>query len=247
MRDRQKPNTVVDGFMTMKAAQRAAGRKSTKPEATSASESQKKEEPKSTTARAPKARIGHTAQPTKHGIICYECGYQFTITGRLEGTYCPKCRAVLDASGCVIDTSWAGSVKTIGAVHVAADGVVSGGSIVANDLILEGRIDGGKVQVFGSLSLCSGAVFKQQVVDARDLIVRAGAKLDLRRKLRFRNIEIAGDIRAEFEADGIVIVRAGGFLRGKVSGHHLVVEEGGGLKARVAITALEGQRNRKER
>ena len=44
-----------------------------------------------------------TTLPTKQHIRCYECTYEFDLTGRMGTTHCPKCRASLDLAGYTID------------------------------------------------------------------------------------------------------------------------------------------------
>lgn len=235
MAKRRSKNDIVDGFTTMKAAQRAVGSgKSRKPATRAPVEASP--QPKREPARSPKARIDHTAQPTRHNVECYECGYGFVITGLLKDTFCPKCKSALVATEYTLDKRWAGNIRTIGTVHITETGVVGGGKIVAGNVILAGRIQGGKTQVIGRLEACAGGQFKTAAVDARDLIVRADAGLSFDTEIRFRNIDVAGRLSASIVASGTVIIRSTGRLFGKICGKHLVVEDGAGLNATIDVT-----------
>ncbi|TFH18228.1 MAG: polymer-forming cytoskeletal protein [Lentisphaerales bacterium] len=234
MAKRRSKNDIVDGFTTMKAAQRAVtSGKSPKTTTQKAGEASSK--PKPEPARSPKTRIDHTTQPTRHNVECYECRYGFVITGLLKDTFCPKCKSALVATEYSLDKRWAGNIKTIGTVHITEKGVVGGGKIVAGNVILAGSIEGGKTQVIGRLEARAGGRFKPEVVDARDLIVRDDASLSFETEIRFRNIDVAGKLSASIVASGIVMIRSTGHLLGKVCGKHLVVENGAGLNATLDV------------
>jgi len=183
--------------------------------------------------------IGSTALPSKHRLTCYECEYSFVVSGAIRTTGCPKCHTQLDAKDYLIESAWTGDVKTIGAIRVATDGVLKRGSIFARDLVLEGSIEDASLRICGRLELCPGAQFDVKTVDAQDLLVRAGAQFVFTRKLSFRNVDIAGELKCKLQVEELVTVRAGGHLRGNVSGARLAVEEGGGLTARLDIRGGE--------
>jgi hypothetical protein len=78
---RNRKSDVVDGFNVYKAAQRAAHEK--KPPATPEAA------PAPAAAEAPKkigSHIGRTVLPSKHDVTCYECGYDFQLTGAVKST-----------------------------------------------------------------------------------------------------------------------------------------------------------------
>jgi cytoskeletal protein CcmA (bactofilin family) len=251
---RRKTSRVVDGFTTMKAAQRAVtapGRGKKKP-----TKAKKKTDAKKPSAVPTKtadrkipangstARIGHTAQPTKHDVVCYECEYAFLLTGQLRDTYCPKCRSTLSARELKIEGKWSGTTKTIGVVKITATGAVVGGSITANGLELAGKIEGGKVKLVGRLDICPGAELDQSCIDAQAMTVREGAELNLIRKLKCRDLEVKGEMKANVTLSGCLTVRSGGYFRGSMQGYRIVVEEGGGLKAELTITPPDGKRDK---
>jgi cytoskeletal protein CcmA (bactofilin family) len=236
---RRKADEVVDGYTALQAAQRAAakGVRLQPAEAKSAVQPPGPEKPEDPDHDIGKVRVGHTAQPTRHDIVCYECGFSFFLAGQLKTTYCPKCRSMLEATEKTIDSEWVGSLKTIGLVRITATGVVKDGSVIAaNCLQLEGRIAGGKVEVFGRLDVCPGGTFAQDAVRVADLSVKSGAVLRIEKELSLKSIEIAGEFHGKIKATGVVAVRAGGYLAGDVVGHHLVIEDGAALNAIIDIT-----------
>lgn len=246
MARRKKADEVVDGFTTLRAAQRAA-EKGVHPHKTSQLEPVEvpkpppgRESSAGTDGDAGKIRVGHTAKPTRHDIVCYECGFSFFLTGQLKSTYCPKCRSILDAAELTIKGEWCGTLKTIGLVTIASDGVVTEGArISANCVKLEGRIAGGKVGIFGRLYLCPGGVFVPEAVTLSELVVVSGASLKLAGELCLKGIEIAGEVHGMLRITGQAVVRSGGVMSGSLVGHHLVVEDGASMNATLAVTPTD--------
>jgi hypothetical protein len=181
------------------------------------------------------ARIGRTALPTKHEIICYECGYAFQSTGHVHNLRCSKCKKLLDQADYTIDTECREPVRTTGNIRLAASGVLISGALVGRDVTLAGRIEGGTVKANRRLELEAGAVFDPDLLTAPDLKIGCGLSLTLKGKKMYRHVEVCGELDAQLAASGVVTVRAGGHLKGLLLGHHLVVEEGGGLTAQVEI------------
>ena len=68
----------------------------------------------------------------------------------------------------------------------------------------------------------------------------AGAEVVFKRKVNYRDVEVLGLLKANVQATGLVRVRAGGLLRGRVRGPRLAVEEGGGLVAHLKIESSAG-------
>jgi cytoskeletal protein CcmA (bactofilin family) len=211
---------VVDSYAAIKAAGRVA--KSRAP--TEGDELQKLG-----------AQVRQGAVPSKQLIECYECGYRFQLHGRLPKTNCNKCRATLDLSDHTIENRWTGTLKTAGAVRVTADGVIEAGSIVANDFILEGKVEAGLVKAMRKLELRPGARFSEHNLQATDLVIAAGANIAFLEPAEYRDVEIAGTLRVNLRATGITTIRAGGFLEGKVCSERLTVEAGGGLVGDVKL------------
>jgi cytoskeletal protein CcmA (bactofilin family) len=234
---KRRKSSVVDGFSTLKAVRdRKVAEDGVPPDSAKDGQPAPREEASS---KESLTGIGSTALPSKHRLTCYECEYTFVVSGVIRTTGCPKCHTQLDAKDYLIESDWTGDVKTIGAIRVATDGVLKRGSIFARDLVLEGSIEDASLRVCGRLELCPGAQFDVKTVNAQDLLVRAGGQFVFTRKLSFRNVDIAGELKCKLQVEELVTVRAGGHLRGNVSGARFAVEEGGGLTARLDIRGKE--------
>ena len=187
------------------------------------------------------ARIGRTALPPKNEIFCYECGYAFQATGRVHALLCPKCKKTLDQADYTIDAECTEPVRTTGNIRLGVGGILKAGALIARDITLAGRIEGGTVKASRGLEVESTAVYDPDLLAAQDLTVAAGAVCRFKGKRLFRRIEVFGELEGHFAASGCVTVHAGGHLKGRLHGPHLVVEDGGGLTAELEIAPPEAK------
>lgn len=229
-----RKSTEVDGLSLVRAARHAhTGSADAAPPVKSPPP---KEPPRSGDEKKPAARIGHTAMPTKNEIHCYECGYEFKSTGRVQTLRCPKCRATLDQTEYTVDSECTDSIRTTAAIRVVPGGVLKSGALIARDVFLAGRIEGGTVKAHRCLEILPGAEFDPDLLSAPDLKIAAGATCTFRGKRQFRQIEVGGELRGHVAATGLVTIKSGGHLKGRLQGAHLLVDEGGGLTAELEIS-----------
>jgi len=228
---------VIDGLSSVRAAQRSGKTKGlrTRPSRTRLPKTEKGP-PRKTDAPGA-SRIGHTVVPESHEIVCYKCGYGFTLRGRIEKALCPKCRSWLEVGDHVVDAECRGMIRTIGTIRILDGGVVNGGDLVATDVILAGSVKSGSVRASRRLELCPGAAFELGNLSMRDLTVRSGARFVINRRIACRDLEVEGEFKGKVRAENLIRVRPGGFLRGDIQTPRLVVEEGGGLKAKLNVGA----------
>jgi cytoskeletal protein CcmA (bactofilin family) len=232
----RKVNTL-DSYATIRAVARAkpaSARPKTSPPDSVQSEVAPAETPK------PGARVASTAVPVKHLIECYECSYKFQTHGRVTSTHCPKCRALLDLTDHTIDSEWVETIKTAGLIRLTPTGVLKSGDLIGADVIVEGIIEGGRARALRTLELAAGAIFSEKSISAPDLRIGPGAEFKFKQTAKYRNVEVCGSLKATLEVAGLVTVKAGGLLEGEVQAEHLVVEEGGGLKADLHIAPKLG-------
>lgn len=181
------------------------------------------------------AHVRRTVVPAKQIIECYECGYKFQLHGRAPATNCSKCRTVLDLTDHTIDGKWNKPFKTAGTIRLTAKGVLESGELVANDFILEGTIEAGTVRAMRKLVLHPGTRFSEVNVTAPNLAIAPGATIAFIDPSEYHDVEIAGTLRANLHATGLVTIKNTGLLQGQVRAARLVVEDGGGLTASVHI------------
>ena len=186
---------------------------------------------------SPPAKIGKTAVPTKHEYVCYECGYRFTVAGKAHTLYCAKCRTILNQTDYTIDKPHDVSIVTAGTVTIEADGVWSGGSLAARDVILKGRHEGGTIKAFRKLVIHPGAGIKLSACETESLVLLEGSVLKAEAPMRLRDLELHGVFEGELEATGLVAIKAGGHFVGRLTARHLSVEDGAGLTGDLRINA----------
>ena len=107
--------------------------------------------------------------------------------------------------------------------------------MVVGDLILDGHVADSTIKICRRLELGSQASGDIAKIDTRDILVRADARISYRSKLRCENFIVEGNFRGTIEVSGLVTVKPGAFLQGRVKAARLLLEEGGGLKATVKI------------
>ncbi len=231
-----KDPLVIDGFASVQAVRRSGKNKQDprygQSRTTLPAADTKATPEKPTGARG---RIGHTVVPDVFEIVCYECGYTFTLRGHIQKTYCPKCRKTLVADEQIIESDWSGRVKTIGTVQVRNGGSLTGAHVVVGHLVLDGHIEDSTAKICRCLELGSSASGDIAKIDTRDILIRADATLSHRSKLHCENLIVEGNFRGTVEVSGLVTVLPGAFLQGRVTAARLLVHEGGGLKATVKI------------
>ena len=232
-----KSPTVIDGLSSVRAV-RKSGRSSGDARTRSSPKELPGEKAHAKEDRPlppDQARIVHTVMPAKYEIWCYECGYTFTIQGRIQDTLCPKCRKTLKAADYTIDKEWKKDIKTIGVLTVEKGGIVKGATLVAREIILTGDITEATVRACRRLELHTGAKFDLKKIDYQDLHIAPDAKISIRQKVTCRNVQVHGTLRAKASLDGCLTVAAGGSFRGEYQGPSLKVEDGGHLKAKLVL------------
>lgn len=220
---------VVDGYTTLKAVQRRVGPHAAPPERAEIRVLEPVRPP-------PAAHIGHTVLPTKYAIVCYDCGFEFNITGKARDTYCPKCRSRLDLTDHVLTGTVKEEIVTAGRIVLSKGAILDGGTLTGNIIFLNGTVRSGHVKACYLLEIGAGAVVKASQLDALNLCIAHAATYRFVKPVQFRNVEIHGHLRASLAAQGLVAVYPEGHFTGSLRAGHLIVHEGGGLSADVCLT-----------
>ncbi len=233
----KKKTQVIDGFQSVQAVKHSG--RGSKEARTRQSKSRLPEQKELEPGSKQKAtRIGQTAVPEKHELVCYMCDYQFVTHGRIHNPFCPKCKSELDMGNHVITGDWKLDVKTMGTIEVKPDAVVTGASLVAQNMVLAGNIREAKlVQVTRSLELHPGAQLQPKTLVARHLTFHPKSKFSIRRKLDCHTVDIGGDLKANLHAESCVIIRANATFKGEIYTPRLTVEDGATISASMFLGA----------
>jgi len=183
-----------------------------------------------------KARIGKTALPNKYEYTCYQCGYEFTVAGRVQTLYCAKCRTILNQTNYTISKRHDVSIVTAGTVTITAEGVWAGGTLTARDVILEGgSVEAGAIKATARLEVGPAATIDWSKLEARDLILREGVKTRWADSRTFRHVDLAGQLEGELKCTGSITIRSPGYFQGRLTAPRMTVEDGAGLAAEVIV------------
>lgn len=234
-------DNIIGGFDVFKAAQRAA-------EESRGTTRRPKDLVKGgvdaggqkSAARKIGSHIGSTVMPTKHHVMCYECTYEFNVSGKVKSTFCPKCRTNLTFEDLVVEDEYEGDLKTAGTITVMENGVVKDGELFANFVILHGAVQGGALHAYHELELGPNARVDWSRVETKNLKIGPNAEYTLA-NCSYHNVDVYGILHADVSATGTVTVRSSGCLEGTVQSVGLVVEEGGGLKAVLKVMQADGE------
>ena len=180
-------------------------------------------------------KIGKTALPNLYEYVCYNCGYRFKSAGKTPTLICIKCRTVLNQSDHQITTRQDGSVLTAGVVKITTDGVWAGGKLMAREVVIEGRHEGGEISASQKVEFAAGSSAKLSGIFSESLVIRAGAEIEGTGAQVYRDVMLEGTLKGDIKVSGVVTIKAGGSFSGKLSTCNLVLEEGGGLSGDLEI------------
>ena len=191
----------------------------------------------SASPRSSEATISRTTLPTKRHIRCYDCAYEFNLTGRMSSTHCPKCRVLLDLAGYTIDTECRETLKTLGKIKITSRGILASAQLLATDIDLAGKVTNSSIEALRELILFPGADFTRGHIKAVDLKIEAGGKATFRDPALYRNVEVIGTFIAPLYATGLITIRTGAMFIGLIRGGRLIVEDGATFVADANISA----------
>jgi len=231
---------MIDGFMSVQAVRHKGEHKPDDKSPPGKSPPEKQEETQSDSVPLQKkASIGHTAMPSRHELVCYSCGYAFVVTGKLGKVFCSKCREELETGNHEIEGEWKQDIRTVGRVHIKSGATIDGATVIATDIVIAGDCSKANLQPTRRIELETGAIAPPGVLDAHPVLIRAGARLSLKKPLHCFDLDIHGELQADAAPNGTVTIHPGGMFRGKLKAAHLVVHDGGGLSADLHIKPEE--------
>lgn len=234
-----KDPKVIDGFSSVQAVKRTGRTQSDAklrhsstrlPEAEARTKAKEKPAP---AAAAPNAgaKIGHTAIPLKHEMVCYECLYAFTVSGKVHYAFCPKCKRNLDMSDHTLEGEWTTDVRTMGSIEIKPGCTVSGVLLLAQVIVVAGDVSGATLQATRRIELAPGGRVSWAKATMKDLLVRPGSELILQDPLLARTIDIAGSLSGHVRAEDLTTIRATGIFQGELYSPRLRVEDGAAIRA----------------
>ncbi len=231
----QGKTNLIDGFSSVQALRHAqkkhgGGRVKVTREADTPAE-----KPPPSNVATHLSRVSHTAMPSRRAIICYECGYSHTVTGRLHNPFCPKCRKKLETDDRIIEGKWDSDVKTVGNVDIRSGSILEGVTVYGDRIVIAGDVRKAEIKATSQIDLLSGAMLDVTRLKTVTLRIPGKNRVTLAHPLHCKDLEIEGSLKAQVISGGTVRITAGGSLKGGLSCGLLIVEDGGGLIADVEL------------
>jgi cytoskeletal protein CcmA (bactofilin family)/DNA-directed RNA polymerase subunit RPC12/RpoP len=162
--------------------------------------------------------------PERRRIRCFECGAELEVPVAAQSTMCKRCSRYIDLNDYHIANAVSKNFKTKGSFAVEATGYVFNTEARVGDAVIRGRFLG-KLVAEGSLTIYETAEIKGSFTAGR-LIIPAANHFRWRETIKVGAAEIAGELAADLQAEGTIILRSTGRLFGSLEGGGLVVEEG---------------------
>src|SRR5579863_3573472 len=156
-------------------------------------------------------------------VTCFDCGTELDVPVAAQSTMCKRCSRYLDLKDYLITSAVSKNFKTKGSFIIEPTGYVFNTEVVAADAVIRGRFLG-KINA-ERLTIYNGASIKGTFTAGR-LIIPAENQFCWAEAIKVGSVEIAGELAANVQASGMVIVRATGRLFGDIESGGLVVEEG---------------------
>lgn len=227
-----KKTKVVDGYTAIRAAQEAARHGRGDP-LRSESETPKPQGPGDAKAGT---RIGRSVMPTKREVICPECGTTSSVVGKVDLWVCTQCRHRMKLQDLKIQPGdWQEEIEVGGTVTVLPGAKLKGGKITANDIVLQGDMEGVELRACHKLTIHKDAKPDWVRLKMMDLELGPGVNLTPGKPIEGRHLHVHGTFAGNAVLRGTLYIYADGDFSGQLRAAGLQVEEGGGFRAQLDV------------
>jgi cytoskeletal protein CcmA (bactofilin family) len=173
---------------------------------------------------ASKAKVKAEPKAEIKRVTCFDCGTVLHVAPSAQSTMCKRCSSYLDLKDYQIANAVSKNFKTKGVFILEPTGYVFNTEIFVGEAILKGRLLG-KLRAEGSLTIYDTAEIKGTIT-AGCLVIPSGNRFRWKDVLKLGGADIAGELVANVQAEGTVVIRSTARLFGDVVAKGLVVEEG---------------------
>jgi DNA-directed RNA polymerase subunit RPC12/RpoP len=157
-------------------------------------------------------------------ITCFECGRELEVPVSAQSSMCKWCSSHIDLQDYRITTAVSKNFKTKGTFALEATGYVFNTEAIVGDAVIKGRFLG-KLVAERSLAIHSTAEIKGSFTAGR-LIIPAANRFRWKEPIKVGSAEIAGELAANLQAEGTIILKSTARIFGDMQARNLVVEEG---------------------
>jgi cytoskeletal protein CcmA (bactofilin family) len=179
------------------------------------------EAPKSKASAVPKA-----PKPTieLRRVSCFQCGTELDVPAAAESTMCKRCSSHVDLRDYQITQTISKNFRTYGRLFVEEKGYVLNTDSLVGEAVIKGRLIG-KIVAHRTLEIYSTAAIKGSFNTGK-LIIPAGNSFRWPELLRIGGADISGELVANIQSSGTVILRSAAHFFGDIQAANLVVESG---------------------
>ncbi len=157
-------------------------------------------------------------------IRCFQCGTELEAPVAAESTMCKRCSSHVDLRDYIITKTESKNFRTYGRLVIEEKGYVLNTDSLVGEAVIKGRLIGKLVTERG-LEVHSSARIKGTLSPGR-LIVPAGNHFRWAESLRVGAAEIGGELVANLQSAGTVVLRSSARFFGDVQAKDLVIEAG---------------------
>ena len=156
--------------------------------------------------------------------MCFQCGAHLQVAAAAESTMCKKCSSHVDLRDYQINQTFSKNFRTHGRLVIEEKGYLLNTESHVGDAVVKGRFIG-KLIAERTLEIHSTAKIKGTFSAGR-LVVPAGNHFRWAEALRVGAAEIGGELVANLQSAGTVLLRSTARFFGDVQAGNLVVEAG---------------------
>src|SRR2546423_1268154 len=171
---------------------------------------------------APKKAEKKKPEIERRKVICFSCSTELEVPVAAESTMCKRCSSHVDLRDYEITATVSKNYRTYGRLILEEKGYMMNTDSVVGDAVLKGRIIG-KLTAKRSLEIFSSAIIKGTFTAGR-LLIPAGNHFRWTELLRLDGAEIGGELVANIQATGTVILKSTARLFGDIIAANLVIE-----------------------
>ena len=157
-------------------------------------------------------------------ILCFQCRTELDVPLAAESTMCKRCSSHVDLRDYSITQTASKNYRTYGRLVIEEKGYLLNTDSLVGEAVIKGRFIG-KIVAERSLEIHSTARIKGTFSAGR-LVVPAGNHFRWAEALRVGAAEIGGELVANLQSAGTVLLRSTARLFGDVEAGNLVVEAG---------------------
>jgi cytoskeletal protein CcmA (bactofilin family) len=157
-------------------------------------------------------------------ITCFECGKKVEVPATAQSSMCKWCSGYIDLQDYRIANATSRNFKTKGALALEPTGYLFNTETIVGDAVIKGRFIG-KLVAERTLTIYTTAEIKGSFV-AGHLIVPAKNRFRWKEPILAGSAEIAGELAANLQCEGTIILKSTARMFGDMFARDLVVEDG---------------------